>query len=178
MSNERMVGFATGAVVLLAIAFGGWKASTGIAAAKQAQARALDNLLTWKAAYQALLPVKARWSESFQLSVDPAQQDMVGIGQSLRLAAGGLGYDINTIRSDRVESVLFEGVPVGLMRTCVSGGDSTGLRVTADSMRTMLKGVSSLVRHDIEFNKLDVSSIDGRPVAMLSGLCVLSRRES
>jgi hypothetical protein len=177
MSNDRAVQLGVGVVVFLAISFSGWKASTGIQAAKDGQARALDNLLTWKAAYQALLPVKQRWDDSFQVSLGQDQQDMVGVGQQLRLTGGGLRYDINILRSSRVEAVSFEGVPVGLMRNCVAGGPSDSLLVSAPSMREMLDGIGSLVRHDIELSKLEISAVEGQPVASLGGLCVLSRGE-
>ncbi|WP_415384900.1 hypothetical protein [Pseudomonas aeruginosa] len=178
MSNERVVAVVSGIVVAVAIAAGGWKVSTGIGEAVGAQAKALDNLRTWKAAYQALLPVQARWKESFEVAAEHGRQDLVGIGQSLRLSNSGLKFDINTLRSDRVEAVVFEGAPVGLLRTCVAGGDQSGLQVSAETMRGMIKGITSMVRHDIELNRLDISSKDGKPVATLGGLCVLARKEA
>ena len=177
MSNERVVGVVAGVIVALAIGLGGWKASTGIGQAVTAQAKALENLRTWKAAYQALLPVREKWKEAFLVAAEPGRQDLVGIGQSLRLGSTGLQFNINTLRSDRVEAVVFEGSPVGLLRTCVAGGDQAGLQVSADSMRAMLRGINSLVRHDIELNRLDITSLNGKPMATLGGLCVLVRQE-
>ncbi|MFK4134804.1 hypothetical protein ACI2KR_21340 [Pseudomonas luteola] len=178
MSNDRTAGFVTAAVVLISMAVGGWKISTGIAVAAEAQSKALENLRTWKAAYQALLPVQKRWQSEFLEDADPKSQDLVEIGQSLRLNKGPLRYDINTLRSDRIESVSYQGVPVGLMRTCVSGGNGPGLAVTADSMKELLQGINSLIRHDIELNRIEISSREGQPTANLGGLCVLVRRES
>jgi hypothetical protein len=171
------MGLIAGAAIAVALAFGGYKASSGVEAAARAQALSLENLRVWKAAYQALEPVNAQWKEIFGISADAASQDLVAIGQALKLADSGLSYDINSLRSDKIEPVVFDGSSIGLNRICVSGGASAGLGVSAPTMGGLIKGISELSRKDIEIGSISVSYVEGVPRASLGGLCVLVRSE-
>lgn len=166
-----------GLFVALIIVTTGWQVSQAIAGVAQSQAIALDNLGTWKAAYQALLPVKDKWDTTFQVGVGSNEQDLVRIFNSLRLRESGLDADDSQIRGEKVEAVTYNNIGVGLVRTCV-GGEGDGVKVYANSMSGMIRGMERMVRPDIEVGSISTQlDKNGRPMAMLGGLCVLVRGE-
>lgn len=177
MAADRNVGLMSGLLAMCALAFAGYKVAAGVEASRDAQAKALENLRIWKDAYEALKPVEDQWRQAFSIGASAGSQDLVAIGQSLRLGEAGLNFDLNQLKSERIEAVSYEGVAVGLSRICVAGGSSTGLGlgVTAPSMADLIKGIEHLQRRDIEIQSIDVSSATGQPLATLGGLCVLVR---
>lgn len=177
MSADRNISLLSGFVAAVALAFSGYQVAAGVEASREAQAKALENLRIWKDAYEALKPVNAQWPKAFGVGASAGSQDLVAIGQSLRLGEAGLSFDLNQLKSDKIESVSYEGVAVGLSRICVSGGalSGIGLGVTAPSMADLIRGIEHLQRRDIEIKSIDVSSANGQPSAVLGGLCVLVR---
>ncbi|WP_455233527.1 hypothetical protein [Geopseudomonas aromaticivorans] len=177
LGSKSPAGLIVGAVLGAIIVYSGWVASTGMRQAAESQSKALDNFRAWLSAYEALLPVEGQWRETFRSGIDSRGQDLVEVARSLRLDEAGLSFSDVGLRSKSVESVAWEGVPVGLVRTCVTGGDSDGLRVTASTMAELMKGISKLSRKDIEIDAITTRVDKGIPVAVLSGLCVLVRPE-
>ncbi len=177
MATDRNISLLSGVMAAVALTFAGYKVSIGVEASREAQAKALENLRIWKDAYEALKPVNAQWPQAFSLGAAAGSQDLVAIGQALRLGEAGLSFDLNQLKSDKIEAVTYEGVGVGLSRICVSGGASSGLGlgVTAPSMSDLVRGIEHLQRRDIEIKSIDVSASGGQPSAVLGGLCVLVR---
>ncbi|MEN1216043.1 hypothetical protein AAIG85_36100, partial [Pseudomonas aeruginosa] len=92
---------------------------------------------------------------------------------SLRLRESGLDADDSQIRGEKVEAVTYNNIGVGLVRTCV-GGEGDGVKVYANSMSGMIRGMERMVRPDIEVGSISTQlDKNGRPMAMLGGLCVL-----
>lgn len=177
MAADRNVSLLSGVVAALVLAFAGYKVAAGVESSREAQAKALENLRVWKDAYEALKPVNAQWPQAFSRGASAGSQDLVAIGQSLRLGEAGLSFDLNQLKSDKIEAVSYEGVAVGLSRICVAGGavSGVGLGVTAPSMADLIRGIEHLQRRDIEIKSIDVSSSSGQPSAVLGGFCVLVR---
>jgi len=176
-TSSNTLGWIVGILLAMVTILTGNQLAQGLKSVSDAQAIALENLRIWKAAYQALLPVKERWNSTFQVGVGSNEQDLVRIFSSLRLAESGLDADDTQIRGEKVESVTFNSVSVGLVRTCV-GGESSGVKVNAKTMGGMIRGLEKMVRPDIEVGSISTMiDLTGRPMTIMGGLCVLVRGE-
>jgi len=157
-----------------AFAFSGWTAATGMRQAANEQSAALDNMRAWRSAYEALRPVEDRWRENYQEGVDNHRQDLVEVARSLRLDEAGLTYSDKGLRSEVVESINYEGIEIGLIRTCVTD-QSQGFPVQAETMAGLVRGLERLNRKDLSLDGIETRVEAGVPTAVLEKLCVMVR---
>lgn len=143
----------------------------------QRQVIANERLVEWKAAYQALLPVNARWDKTYPSGDDV--QDLVSLYRLVDLERHGLTANVDLVRQNLAEAVNVNGLAVGLQRLCISNGPEY-LEVTAPNIRALRVGLASLAaRKDIDLGSIQVSFDEesGQPLARVTQLCLKVRTE-
>lgn len=141
----------------------------------QRQISANEELVSWKAAYQALLPVNLLWEKTF--IGQEGIKDVLALYRAAQIESSGLSTSADLINQSDAHEVSVNNTPVGLQALCVGTGGSF-LVVNADNMRTLLGGLGVLVkRKDLEIGSIKVQVDRDTKVAKaeLMPLCVRVR---
>lgn len=175
MLSNRVVTLLVGCAVGIAFVSAIPSAVSAIDQVKDRQISANQRLQEWKAAYQALLPVNAKWEKTFTSSSDTT--DMVELFRAFRLDSHGLTANADEIIQLGTYPVDVEGVQVGLQSLCI-GSSQRGLKVTAPNVRILRNGVRAVAsRPDISIGSVSIGfdKTSLQPYAEVTDFCLKVR---
>ncbi|MCF6783443.1 hypothetical protein [Stutzerimonas stutzeri] len=149
------------------------EAITRLSELKYRQITSNDQLVGWKASYQALLPINERFNEAYP-SADEAK-DLVALYRLLNFERHKIIADVDMIKQTSATAVDVNGMPVGLQRLCLSNSNSD-MELAAKSMRDLRMGLRSLSsRRDIDMGSIEITINDGTAVAKVRDMCLKVR---
>ncbi|MBC7198376.1 MAG: hypothetical protein H5U32_03905 [Pseudomonas balearica] len=176
MLSNKQVSLGVGGAIALAFLFNvpsAWKAVSGV---KDKQVASNEQLVEWKASYEALLPINDRFRATYPSGNDA--KDLVALYRLVAPEKHGLYADVDLIRQISASPVEVNGMPVGLQRLCV-GNDADYLSLSAASIGDLRRGLKAMSeRRDIDMGSLEIAIKDDKAVARVKGMCLKVRTEA
>jgi len=176
MLTNKQVSLSIGCAVCLAFLLnipGAWRA---VATVKERQIASNDQLVEWKASYEALLPINAKFRATYPSGNDA--KDLVALYRLVSPEKHGLYADVDLIRQISASPVEVNGLPVGLQRLCI-GNDAEHLSLSAPSIAELRRGLKAMSeRKDIEMGSLEIAMKEDIAIAKVKGVCLKVRTET
>lgn len=114
------------------------------------------------------------WADSFVLA-DDRDLSLVMLSSLLKVEISGLKPVKSRIQDSVTSPVLFNGVDLGLTRTCVKNTHQS-FEVESDDINILIAGLRHLEeRREISFSHVEILNKYGSPLARIYDLCVILR---
>lgn len=175
MVTNRQIVLCLSAAISLIFLWQAPKAWSNLSAIKSRQIAANDRLVDWKQAYQALLPINAKWDGAF--STEAEASDLLKLYRIANIEQHGLRADVDQVRQVASEPLSVNGMDVGVAKICIATLGDT-MQLTAPNMTSLRTGLISLSkRRDISMGSIEVGmdSETGLAIGKLKPFCVLVR---
>jgi hypothetical protein len=143
----------------------------------KAQQASTDALMRWKAAYEALLPVKKQWAEMYRDT--SSVKDVYAIYKIIDFEAMGLSSDADKLFVEKVEKLPDASSNIGMNALCLGNSSAPGVQVFANDHDALVHGLQKLAQHkDLRFSSIIIDGKDEKAKqakAVVTGMCLLVR---
>lgn len=174
-ANQGLIQLMLAIALAAIIALGGINSYKILAAKAKEQGLVTEKIIRWKQSYMALVGTQERFKKTYPAA--SSIPDLLTLASLLNLPALGLRANTDMLVLNSDESIILNGVEIGLTKLCLGTGQQNFL-VDANSYDELLGGIDKLAhRADLVLDNISVVGDKDVPQARIGQLCILLRNE-